>query len=280
MSARTEELLGGSAQAGAAPGGTAEVAGARPEKAPRAWRILGLAAVCLGLAALAAATFVLSYSAIRAIALEAGITPRLARGYPLLVDAMLVIALAAVLALRGAGLPSKVLAWLTLLVVLAAAAGADGLHAAGRALPHQPAAIAAAVLPWVLVFIAFALLVTMLRHARLRRTAGTRVSVAPHGPARAHWQPPQQDASAEPAYATVKPVLTVPRTPDSYLADPDPADTDPADTDPADTDPANTDPANTEAPSQAPTGQSQDVDDDRGMPVFHRMWSAPTPPEA
>jgi hypothetical protein len=273
MSARTEELLGGSAQAGTAPGGTAEVAGARPEKAPRAWRILGLAAVCLGLAALAAATFVLSYSGIRAIALEAGITPRLARGYPLLVDAMLVIALAAVLALRGAGLPSKVLAWLTLLVVLAAAAGADGLHAAGRTLPHQRAAIAAAVLPWVLVFIAFALLLTMLRHARLRRAAGTRVSVAPHGPARAHWQPPQQDSSSgsptEPAYPTVRPVLTVPRPPDSYLADTDPADTDVADTDVADPD----------TPSQVPTGKAQDADDDQGMPVFHRMWSAPTPPE-
>ncbi len=138
MSARTQELLSGTDRDGAPDGDTAEAGSARPETAPRAWRILGLAAVCLGLAALAAATFVLSYSGIRAVALEAGITPRLARGYPLLVDAMLVIALAAVLALRGAGLPSKVLAWLTLLVVLAAAAGADGLHAVGRTLPHRP----------------------------------------------------------------------------------------------------------------------------------------------
>ena len=84
---------------------------------------------------------------------------------------MLVIVLAAVLALRGAGLPSRLLAWLTLLVVLAAAAGADALHAAGRRLPHQAAAITAAVLPWVLVLIAFVLLLAMLRHARLRRTA-------------------------------------------------------------------------------------------------------------
>jgi hypothetical protein len=217
MSVRIEEL----------PSGADQVAPDQPDKAPRVWRILGLAAVCLGLAALAAATFVLSYSGIRVVALEAGITPRLARGYPLLVDAMLLIALAAVLALRGADLPSKVLAWLTLLVVLAAAAGADGLHAAGRTLPHRPASITAAVLPWVLVFIAFALLLTMLRYARLRRAASALVSVAPHGPARAHWQPAQQDLE-------------------------------------------------TDAPDPQPQSQ---VEDDPDMPVFHRMWSAPTPPE-
>ena len=96
---------------------------------------------------------------------------------------MLVIVLAAVLALRGAGLPSRLLAWLTLLVVLAAAAGADALHAAGRRLPHQRAAIAAAVLPWVLVLIAFVLLLAMLRHARLRRVASTPTRVAAYGPA-------------------------------------------------------------------------------------------------
>jgi hypothetical protein len=215
MSVRIEEL----------PSGADQVTPDQPDQAPRAWRILGLAAVCLGLAALAAATFVLSYSGIRAVALEAGITPRLARGYPLLVDAMLLIALAAVLALRGAGVPSKVLAWLTLLAVLAAAAGADGLHAAGRTLPHRPASITAAVLPWVLVLVAFALLLTMLRYARLRRAASAVVSVAPHGPARAHWQPAQQD-----------------------LAEPD----------------------------AQPESQ---VQSDPDMPVFHRMWSAPTPPE-
>jgi Protein of unknown function (DUF2637) len=270
QTSRTEDLPGSSAQPGstAQPGNpeasAGDVAAIRPEKAPRAWRILGLAAVCLGLAALAAATFVLSYSGIRAIALEAGITPRLARGYPLLVDAMLVIVLAAVLALRGAGLPSKVLAWLTLLVVLAAAAGADGLHAAGRTLPHRPAAITAAVLPWVLVFIAFALLLTMLRHARLRRAASARVSVAPHGPARAHWQPAQQDP-AQPGYgqrgapmrSLELPPRVAPTVPVNLKAD-----------------------ADSDGDAESPDLQAeQDAEDDTAMPVFHRMWSAPTPPE-
>jgi Protein of unknown function (DUF2637) len=285
----TEDQPGTSAQPGHAQASASDVAAGQPEKAPRAWRILGLAAVCLGLAALAAATFVLSYSGIRAVALEAGITPRLARGYPLLVDAMLVIVLAAVLALRGAGLPSKVLAWLTLLVVLAAAAGADGLHAADRTLPHRPAAITAAVLPWALVLVAFALLLLMLRHARLRRAASARVSLAPHGPARAHWQPGQYDpaqydpaqydpAQYDPAQSGYRsrsapmrtldlPVRVAPTEPPVGQAfsagdaeDPDlEAEHEAADADAADVDP--------------------DTDDDTGMPVFHRMWSAPTPPE-
>src|SRR5215469_573903 len=144
-----------------------------PAGADGAFRVVGLAAVCIGVAALAAATFVLSYQGIRAVALQAGIEPRYARGYPLLIDAMLVIVLAAVLALRGAGVPSRMLSWLTLLIVLGAAAGADTLHATGRTLPHNTAVITAAVLPWALVFVAFVLLLAMLRHARLRRHART-----------------------------------------------------------------------------------------------------------
>jgi hypothetical protein len=164
------------------PVDAAQAGAPAPVNGPGALRILALAGVCLGVAALAAATFVLSYSAIRAIALQAGITPRLARGYPLLLDAMLVIVLAAVLALRGAGLPSRLLAWLTLLVVIAAAAGADALHAAGEKLPHRAVAITTAVLPWALVLIAFALLVTMLRHSRLRRTGSEAWLVADVSP--------------------------------------------------------------------------------------------------
>src|SRR5215472_5484466 len=117
--------------------GAAELVAAPSDAAPQAFRVLAVAAVCLGVAALAAATFVLSYSAIRAVALQAGVVPRFARGYPLLLDAMLVIALAAVLGLRGAGLPSRLLAWLTLLLVLTVAAGADAMHTAGRSMPHQ-----------------------------------------------------------------------------------------------------------------------------------------------
>ena len=233
--------------------GAASVGPASPDRAPRALRMIALAAVWLGLAALSAATFVLSYSAIRAVALQAGIEPRLARGYPLLLDAMLVIVLAAVLALRGAGMPSRLLAWLTLLVVVAAAAGADALHAAGRRLPHQAAAITAAVLPWVLVLIAFVLLLAMLRHARLRRTAATaqagQAGLAPQGP-----DPGVVDDRGSDADVSAPDELAD----ESELA-PD-------------------DPSTDEGLSDADADDGDAGPDDPDMPVFHRLWSSPTPP--
>jgi hypothetical protein len=161
----------------------------QPGDTPRALRVLALVAVCVGVAALAGAAFVLSYPGIHAFALQAGISTRLAKGYPLIFDVLLVIILAAVLSLRGAGLPSKVLAWTCLLALLAAAAGADAMHAAGRKLPAQSAAVTAAVVPWALVLIAFALLLAMLRQARLRRLAtDTGAAVARDGAGRGRPQ--------------------------------------------------------------------------------------------
>src|SRR5215469_14216384 len=136
-------------------------------------RLLALAAVALGVLLLAAAAFVLSYAGIHEVALSAGVSPRLARIYPLIFDAMLVVAGAAVLALRSAGLPSRSYAWLSMLALLAATAAADALHATGTRLPRRPAAATAAIIPWALVLIGFGLLLCMLRQARLRRSAET-----------------------------------------------------------------------------------------------------------
>jgi hypothetical protein len=96
------------------------------------------------------------------------VSASLARGYPVLVDATLVLAGVAVLWLHDAGLPSRLLAWLSLLLLLAAAATADALRAAGTTLPDSYAPIIAAVVPWAIVVVGFALLLAMLRHARLR----------------------------------------------------------------------------------------------------------------
>jgi TRAP-type C4-dicarboxylate transport system permease small subunit len=154
-----------------------------------ALRIAGLVAVGVGLAALAGAAFVLSYAGIHAVALQAGVSHRMARGYPLILDVLLVVIVAAVLALRGAGWPSKLLAWASLLALLAAAAGADALHAAGKRLPTRPAAVTAAILPWALVLIAFVLLLAMLRHARLRRLAQAVAAERGEAPKAVKWQP-------------------------------------------------------------------------------------------
>jgi hypothetical protein len=156
----------------------------RPADGHRALRGLALAAVSAGVVVLAAAAFVLSYRGIHAVALHAGVSAPLARIYPAIVDAMLVIACAAVLSLRGAGPASRVYAWVSLLVLLAAAAAADTAHSTGVRFPHRAAAATAAIVPWVLLLIGFGLLLAMLRHARLRRAApGAADLTAGSGPA-------------------------------------------------------------------------------------------------
>jgi hypothetical protein len=155
-------------------------------------RLLALGAVAVGVLLLAAAAFVLSYAGIHAVALSAGVSPRLARIYPLIFDAMLVVTCAAVLALRGAGLPSRFYSWLSMLTLFAAAAAADALHATGVRLPRRPAAATAAVIPWALVLIGFGLLLCMLRQGRLRRAAAAagRRDVAAEGSGPAAAGPP------------------------------------------------------------------------------------------
>ena len=96
-------------------------AGSRPGRdASRALRVLALIAVAAGLAGLTAAACVLSYSSIHDLAIQAGVHGRLASIYPYIFDAMLVVAGCSVLALRGAGLISRIYSWLCMLVLLAA----------------------------------------------------------------------------------------------------------------------------------------------------------------
>jgi hypothetical protein len=150
----------------------------RAHQPGRALRAVALTAVSAGVLVLAAAAFVLSYSGIHAVARQAGISLALSRGYPVILDAMLVIACAAVLSLRGAGLLSRCFAWLSLLVLLGGLAAADALHSAGTAFPHRDAAAGAAILPWLLLLIGFGLLLAMLRHFRLHRTVSSQAAPA------------------------------------------------------------------------------------------------------
>ncbi len=137
--------------------------------AGRVLRVLALIAVAIGLAAVTAAACALSYSSIHYLATAASVSPRLARLYPLIFDALLVLAGCSVLALRGAGLVSRVYSWLCLLVLLAALAGGGAVRAAAVKVPHRLAGILAAVIPWALVLIGFGLLLALLRYARIRR---------------------------------------------------------------------------------------------------------------
>jgi Protein of unknown function (DUF2637) len=202
--------------------------GARAQSADshRGLRLLGLVAVSAGVLLLMAAAFVLSYTGIHALALSAGVSPRFARIYPVIFDAMLVVACAAVLALRGAGLPSRCYAWLTMLLLLAAAAGADTVHATNTKLPHKPAAATAAIIPWALVLLGFGLLLSMLRHARLRRAmlaaAPERAFTQPSGHVEVRQRPGLDDlfsskhAADAPAVRYVPPAKPLP-PPDAAL---------------------------------------------------------------
>jgi uncharacterized protein DUF2637 len=148
-------------------------AGRRPRSAdPHSkLRLAALTAVVAGVLLLAAAAFALSYSGIHQVALQAGVPPGLAKLYPVIFDAMLVIAGAAAMALRGAGWWSRFYAWACLILLLAAVATGDAVHATGTVLPARAARAGVAITPWVLVLLAFGLLLTMLRHFRKARAA-------------------------------------------------------------------------------------------------------------
>jgi hypothetical protein len=134
-------------------------------------RLAALTAVVAGVVLLAAAAFVLSYPGIHSVALQAGVSPNLAKLYPVIFDAMLVVAGAAAMALRGAGWWSRFYAWACLIALLAAVAIGDAVHATGTALPERATRAAVAVTPWVLLLLAFGLLLTMLRYFRKSRAA-------------------------------------------------------------------------------------------------------------
>ena len=141
-------------------------------------RLAALGTVTLGVVLLAAAAFVLSYEGIHQIALRAGVSPEVAKLYPLIFDAMLVIAGAAALALRGAGWWARFYAWVSLLLMLVALAIGNAVYATGTTLPAQPTKAAVAVTPWVLLLMAFGLLLEMLRYFRTTRSTAAKATAA------------------------------------------------------------------------------------------------------
>lgn len=160
----------------------------RPASGPRspdpfpALRVAALIAAILGMLVLAAAAFVLSYPGIHQLARTAGMSVTLARVFPVIFDALLVVAIASVLSLHGAGWWRRGYSWLITLLLLAAMAAGGVLHAVHPEIPHRPAAVAAAVLPWALLLIAFSLLLSMLRQFRQARL-GPPAGPAAAGPA-------------------------------------------------------------------------------------------------
>ena len=141
-----------------------------PASAPaprRNWvRRLANLLVALVVIAVAAATFVFSYDGVHAIALLGGVSARLARYYPGLFDAVLVIACVAAAVLRDARWWARAWAWLVLIVVLAAIGATDVVHAMNYTLRQRTTEGIVAAAPVVAVLLAFSLLLTLLRQSR------------------------------------------------------------------------------------------------------------------
>jgi hypothetical protein len=133
------------------------------------FQVTAVVIVITGVALLAVAAFLVSYAGTRDIAVAAGVSPALAGLYPLIIDAVLVVACVAALALRGAEWWMQAYAWLSVMFLLAVVALVGGVHAAGVSLPHRPTAAAMAIMPWVLFLLGFGLWLTMLRHLRTAR---------------------------------------------------------------------------------------------------------------
>jgi hypothetical protein len=125
--------------------------------------------VLIGVVVLAVAAFWLSYAGIREIAVAAGVSPARAGLYPLIFDASLVVASLVALGLRGAGWWVQGFAWLSIMVLLAAVAVVEALHAAGISFPQKPAAGVMAAIPWTLLLLGFGLWLSMLRYLRIVR---------------------------------------------------------------------------------------------------------------
>ena len=123
-------------------------------------------AVAIVVLAVAAGTFFLSYPGVHAIALQGGVSTQLARFYPALFDAVLVIACVAAVMLRDARWWARCWAWLVVIVLLAAIGATDVLHAMSYGLQHRPTEGVVAAAPVVAVLLAFSLFLTLLRQSR------------------------------------------------------------------------------------------------------------------
>jgi Protein of unknown function (DUF2637) len=123
-------------------------------------------AVAVVVLAVAAGTFFLSYPGIHAVALQGGVSAQLARIYPGVFDAVLVIACVAAVMLRDARWWARCWAWVVLIVVLAAIGITDVLHAMNYGLDRRPTEGVVAAAPVAAVLLAFSLFLTMLRQSR------------------------------------------------------------------------------------------------------------------
>jgi hypothetical protein len=138
----------------------------------------------LGVVALAAGTFVLSYDDLRLLALRGGAARHWAFLYPWMLDGLVVVIILAILTARRSGWFSRAVRWL-LLFALIAGAGAAGVQRAVKGyavLPDTWVNVGVAVAPWAILMIAVWLWVSMIKQVLSRRARRSRPN-DPAGPA-------------------------------------------------------------------------------------------------
>jgi hypothetical protein len=140
-------------------------------------------AVAIVVLAVAAGTFFLSYPGVHAIARQGGVSGQLARFYPALFDAVLVIACVAAVMLRDARWWARCWAWLVAIVILGAIGTTDVLHAMSYGLRQRPTEGVVAAAPVVAVLLAFSLFLTMLRQSRPQPADAAPSQAPTRGPA-------------------------------------------------------------------------------------------------
>jgi hypothetical protein len=169
----------------------------------RGFRLAVVIAAGLCVLAVVAGTVALSYPGVRDLALTAGLSPRLARFYPLLFDAVLIVACAAAVTLRGV---LRGFAWLAVLVIAGAMATADAVHAMSITVPMRPLEATIAIAPWVALLTGLTLLDAMFRRPPGRRTEAIG-PVSANGRAAAAGSP--ESAARQPAGAGAVPLSTL-----------------------------------------------------------------------
>jgi hypothetical protein len=221
-------------------------------------------AVAIVVLAVAAGTFFLSYPGVHAIALQGGVSTQLARFYPALFDAVLVIACVAAVMLRDARWWARCWAWLVVIVLLVAIGATDVLHAMSYGLRHRPTEGVVAAAPVVAVLLAFSLFLTLLRQSRPQVPepgAGQARAQAPDSyPAEAPTAPMMISTGDAVSVVAAGAVPRPPAPPIALPAAPVPADLPVRDSEPTPGAPAEV----ADAPETAPAQETPALAADRG----------------
>jgi hypothetical protein len=157
----------------------------------------------LGVAALAGLAFALSYDDLRLLALAGGAMRRFAPLYPAMVDTLVVVTIVSLVVARHTRWWARAIRWLLLFVLLAggAAAGTQRALKGYAPLPDTWLSAGVAVAPWLLLFIAVWLWLSMFKQVKAISAAQPTTPPDEH----AAWPAPSPAVRPEPEAESERP---------------------------------------------------------------------------